>query len=143
MILGAKGLMGQRIVRLSRKLLPTTRIIETSRRATGQGDTRAIDIHNSEDLKTAFEGVNAVINTVGPYEYDPTELLRACSQAGCHYIDIADPPEFTEAVERSQELSNIYALSGCSTIPALVDVLTQHWALRPEVAEMRISLGLG
>jgi saccharopine dehydrogenase-like protein len=149
LVLGASGEMGQRIVRLGRRLLPGVRVIEGSRRASpASPDRRQVDIHDRDSLARALEDVDALINAVGPYDYDPTPLVASCLDAGCHYIDIAETAEFLLAVERATRNPAAVArracvISGCSTIPGLVQVLAQHWADRDDVHCLRILLSMG
>src|SRR5205807_3186622 len=93
-------------------------------------------------------GADAVINAVGPFDYDPRPLVTACLAAGCHYVDIAETPDFIAAVEDAacpfaDASPPVHALSGCSTVPGLVQVLAQQWADHPEVRRLRILLGMG
>jgi hypothetical protein len=140
LVLGATGVMGRRIVALARRLLPGVRVLRASHRP--RHDTRSVDIHNAESLRPALRDVGAVINSVGPFEYDPEPLLAACAEARCDYVDIAETPLFIDWVE---ELARgpIRVVSGCSTVPGLVTVLAQHWAGRDEVQRVRVFLGMG
>src|SRR4051794_693275 len=100
LILGASGEMGRRIVRLARRLVPGVRVVVASRHAEpGNPDHHRMDIHDQDSLRRTLEDVDAVINAVGPFEYDPAPLVASCLDAGCHYIDIAETAEFIQAVE--------------------------------------------
>jgi hypothetical protein len=140
LVLGATGVMGRRIVALARRLLPGVHVLRASHRP--RPDTRSVDIHHPDSLRPALRDVNLVINAVGPFEYDPEPLLAACAEAGCDYVDIAETPLFIGWVE---ELARgpIRVVSGCSTVPGLVEVLAQHWAVRDEVSGVRVFLGMG
>ena len=149
LVLGASGEMGRRVVRLARRLLPGVRVVETSRHADpGDPDQRRVDLHDHDSLPRALAGVDAVINAVGPYDYDPTPLVTACTGAGCHYIDLAETAGFIDAVERAARVRRAggrraCVVSGCSTIPGLVRVLARRWADRDDVARVRILLSMG
>ncbi len=150
LVLGATGVMGRRIVALARRLLPGVRLRKGSRHARPDldPDSRAVDVHDPGSLRAALAGTDAVINAVGPFEYDPGPLLRACAEAGCDYVDLAEPPEFidrAEAAARSLTAGArpVRVLSGCSTVPGLVLVLVQEWAPLPEVQRVRVLLGFG
>jgi hypothetical protein len=140
LVLGATGVMGRRIVALARRLLPGVRVLRASHRP--RPDTRSVDVHNPHSLRPALRDVNAVVNAVGPFEYDPEPLLAACMEAACDYVDIAETPLFIGWVE---ELARgpTRVVSGCSTVPGLVQVLAQHWAERDAVRQVRVFLGMG
>jgi hypothetical protein len=145
LVIGATGEMGRRIVALTGRLLPDVRILRGSRRAAPETepDARAVDIHDAGSVRRALADVQVIINAVGPFEYDPAPLLRGCAEAGCHYVDIAETPAFIAAVERLAGGQPVAAVSGCSTVPGLVEVLGQRWAGRDEVRRVRVLLGMG
>jgi hypothetical protein len=145
LVLGATGVMGRRVVALARRLIPDARVLQGARRAVPDSgpDFRPVDIHDADSLRRALAGVRAVINAVGPFDYDPAALLRGCAEAGCHYVDIAETPSFIAAVERLAGQQAGAALSGCSTVPGLVELLAQEWSGRDEVRRIRVLLGMG
>src|SRR5262249_35249739 len=99
LVLGATGVMGRLLVPLCRRLLPETEVLQASRHAPPAADQRTVDIHDPESLRRGLAGIDAVINSVGPFDYDPRPLVTACVTAGCHYVDIAETPDFIAAVE--------------------------------------------
>jgi hypothetical protein len=101
-----------------------------------------VDIHDVDSLRPALRDVHAVINAVGPFEYDPEPLLAACAEAGCDYVDIAETPSFIHWVEELAR-GRTRVVSGCSTVPGLVEVLAQHWAGRDDLCRVRVFLGMG
>src|SRR5262249_53298633 len=76
-------------------------------------------------------------------DYDPAPLLRGCADAGCHYVDLAETPAFLADVERLAGQLPITVVTGCSTVPGLVQLLAQHWSGRADVRQLRILLGIG
>jgi hypothetical protein len=145
LVLGATGGMGRRIVTLARRLLPGVRVLQGARGAAAKTDACLcrVDIHNPGSLRRALAGAQVVINAVGPFEYDPAPLLRGCAEAGCHYADLAETPAFLAAVERLAGQFPIAVVSGCSTVPGLVQVFAQHWSGRDDVRRVRVLLGMG
>lgn len=148
LVLGATGVMGARLVALARRLLPGVPVLRGWRHARPdrEPDARAVDLHDPASLRAALAGVAAVINAVGPFDYDPAPVVRTCLDAGCHYVDIAETPEFIDRVEETARQAGprpVHALSGCSTVPGLVQVLAQEWAGRPDVRQVRVFLGMG
>jgi hypothetical protein len=144
LVLGATGLMGRRLVALAGRLIPDVRVLRGARRLVPEADPdgRAVDIHDADSVRRALAGVQVVINAVGPFEYDPAPLLRGCAEAGCHYVDLAETPALIAAVERLAG-PNAAAVSGCSTVPGLVEVLAQRWSGRDDVRRVRVLLGMG
>ena len=145
LVLGATGLMGQRICAQAERLLPDVRLLRASRQFTESDSRRRIDIHREASLRVGLREVDAVINAVGPYEYDPTPLLAACQRAGAHYIDIAERPEFILAVAAAceREQITVAVASGCSTVPGLIQALVQRWRGDDRLARLRALLTMG
>jgi short subunit dehydrogenase-like uncharacterized protein len=50
--------------------------------------------HTVEALTDLFSGAQVVCNTVGPFEYYGIEVVEACLNSGCHYIDTTGEPQF-------------------------------------------------
>src|SRR5262245_26210404 len=95
LILGATGSFGQRIIGLALRHLPGVEIVQAARRA--RAGVLAVDVHDEESVRRALAGVRAVVNAVGPFEYDPAPVVTACLEAGCDYVDIAETPAFVAA----------------------------------------------
>jgi hypothetical protein len=145
LVLGATGEMGRRVVALARRLLPQVRVLQGARHVAAETDPDLcrVDIHDPGSLRRALAGAHVAINAVGPFEYDPAPLLRGCAEAGCHYVDLAETPAFLAEVERLAGPLPIAAVTGCSTVPGLVQVLAQQWSGRDDVRQVRILLGMG
>jgi hypothetical protein len=146
LIAGATGVMGRRLVALGRRLLPHVEVLGGSRR--GREGARALDVRDAASVRSAVAGVGVVINAVGPFEYDPEPLLAGCVGAGCHYVDLAETPAFIAAVQHAARdvhaaRAGVCVLSGCSTVPGLVQVLAQRWAGREDVRRVRVLLSMG
>jgi saccharopine dehydrogenase-like NADP-dependent oxidoreductase len=58
----------------------------------------AVDVTDEAALLRLFAGAGAVLNTVGPFFRLGPPVLRAAITAGCHYLDINDDWESTEAM---------------------------------------------
>jgi hypothetical protein len=141
LILGA-GVFGQRIAALVTRLIPHVEIVLAAHRA--RPGILAVDIHDPQSLRGALVGMRAVINTVGPFDYDPVPLVTTCLAAGCDYLDLAEAPAFVAAAQRAVPPGcTARGISGCSTMPGLVQVLVQEWAERDGVVAVRVFLGMG
>lgn len=151
LVVGASGEMGRRIVTLADRLLDDVQVVAGTHRREVSNDleTRRIDILGSAaSIAQSLNGIDAVINAVGPYNYDPTNLLLACLESGCHYVDLAETPEFISRLNEFAKGEFVshqspYVLTGCSTIPALVQVLAQSWRKNQEIASTRVFLSIG
>jgi saccharopine dehydrogenase-like NADP-dependent oxidoreductase len=64
----------------------------------GKASAAAIDVTDAAALARLFDGATAVLNTVGPFFRLGPPVLRAAIGAGCHYLDINDDWESTEAM---------------------------------------------
>ncbi len=150
-VLGAPGTMGRRVVALARRELEGVEVLAASRRGTAVGDARglALDLHDRAGLERALaRGDCTVVNTVGPFDYDPTPLVSACVASGSHYVDLAETPAFLAAVARAAREAGaaergVVLVPGASTTPGLVELLAQAWAERPEVTGVDAWLSLG
>lgn len=149
LVLGATGLMGKLVYDLACRLLPDANVISGSRRSVRDEEHRQVDIHSPRSLKEALAGVNVVINVVGPYTYDPTPLINTCFENGCHYVDIAEVPEFIEQVYqiadecRERTGKSVAVIPGCSTVPAMIEVIAAGWEEDPAMAKVRAYLSMG
>ncbi|MFY9224038.1 MAG: saccharopine dehydrogenase NADP-binding domain-containing protein, partial [Blastocatellia bacterium] len=144
LVIGATGVIGQRIVKLANRLLPKVEIIKACRKIPKQDSSfRQVDIFNQESLEKVLVDINVVINTVGPFEYNPELLLNACFKANCHYIDIAETANFIRQVENIAFKNSSYIVTGCSTVPALIETIAQIWKEEKNLAEIRAFLSMG
>ncbi len=87
----------------------------------------------------------AVVDTAGPFQSYGTAFARACLEAGAHYLDIADAPDFVQNITRLDSLAKantLTALSGASTTPALTSaVLTAFNMPQIDIIETTILPG--
>lgn len=76
----------------------------------------------------------AVLDLAGPFQLygdEPYAFARAVIEAGAHYIDIADAPVFVggiSALDALAKASNVTALSGASSTPAISSIVVDHLA---------------
>ena len=97
-VYGASGFSGRLIVEFLREYnLPfvaagrdKARIAEAMDKVPGI-DTIEHDIvevsHDVEPLSELFDGAKVVLNTVGPFAQYGREVVEACINTGCHYLD--------------------------------------------------------
>jgi len=142
LILGATGLMGRRVASLAERLLPEARLLRAARRVADEPGWRRVDLHDRASLRHGLGGAQAVINAVGPFDYDPAPLIHACEAAGAHYLDLAESVSFIRGA-RAAASGAVAVVSGCSTVPGLLQALAQRWREQPEVAALRAWLSMG
>ncbi len=152
-VLGATGEMGRRVVRWLRKRCPEAEIVGVCR--SGRGDSqvplRAADVHAPESLAPLLDGGGdgggVVVNVVGPYRWDPDALIAACVAARCHYVDLAEDPDFLAAVVTGAAThdaagAGVAVVAGASTAPGLGELMARHVST-PDTAEVRAWLSMG
>lgn len=146
LIVGAAGLFGGH---LARRLLRERRfdVVCGGRDAfrldafvaTHGGRSFAFDRANAADAARMLAALRpfAVVDAAGPFQNygnDPCGFVRAVIEAGAHYLDIADAPDFVAEIGTLDALARAHgvaALSGVSSTPALsaavADVLCRHF----------------
>lgn len=95
--------------------------------ATGQ----AIDLHSPGFAKQlSAHQIGLVIHTAGPFQQQGYAVAKACSEAGAHYIDLADGRrfvcDFSAAMNVEFEAAGKVAITGASTVPALSAAVVHH-----------------
>lgn len=140
LIAGGRGFMGRRIMRLLRQALPQVEVLTAGR---GAANDRVFDVHAPEDHYAALRGIDVFLNTVGPFEYDPLPVMRACLDNGVHYVDIAETHEFmAQAAAMQREGAACATVSGASSVPGLIQVFARRWEAAPP-ARIRAQLSIG
>ena len=138
-MLGGRGFMGRRIVRL----LPDSLDVVVA----GRGKTATDYIHFDviEPEGAALRPGDVVINTVGPFTYAPEPVVRACLDAGAHYVDLAESPAFMHGVREVVRGANRKpaTITGCSSVPGLIEIFARQWREREDVARVRAQLSIG
>lgn len=135
LVLGGRGFMGRRIVRLLTESLPDVEVLTGGR---SESNDRRLDVYAPEDHYAALRDVDVLINTVGPFDYDPSPIVGACTDTATHYIDIAETYEWVESI-RARGESEGAVMPGCSTVPGLIDVFARHWPGRRIRAQLSIG----
>jgi hypothetical protein len=143
-VLGASGSLGGEVSAAAARLLPGVRLVRASRRAAEGGASARVDLRDEASLRRVLAGATAAIDAVGPYEYAPAPLVRACREAGCHLVDLADRSGYLAAVEReAKECSGIAVVGGCSAAPGLVEALARPLLEAPGAVALRAWLSIG
>jgi hypothetical protein len=141
-VLGGYGNFGARICRqLARdaaiELLVAGRSESRARELASALDARALALDASTpslagELRRL--GAQLVIHTAGPFQGQDYDVARACAQAACHYIDLADGRRFVcdFARELDAGFRSVHrtAIAGASTVPALSSAVVDSARLR-------------
>ena len=95
-------------------------------------------------LRAALAGVGAVVDAVGPYEYDPRPLVAACVEVGAHWVDLADRAPFLAGAEAAAAASSGAGVaSGASAAPGLVEALGRALAERSAAVRLASWFSVG
>lgn len=81
--------------------------------------------------------VETVIHTAGPFQGQDYRVARACIDAGCNYIDLADGREFVagiSALDAAAKVAGVLVTSGASSVPALSSAVVDH--ILPEFSRL-------
>lgn len=82
-----------------------------------QGKFKIVEVqHNSAELAKLFSTAKVVCNTVGPFLKYYKEVVEACLEAGCHYLDTTGEQASSMLLER--EYSDSFAERGLLLAPA-------------------------
>ncbi|KAL6305121.1 Saccharopine dehydrogenase-domain-containing protein [Sparassis latifolia] len=86
-----------------------------------------IDVAKPEELDAAVEGVKVVINAVGPYWRWGTEVVRACTRHGVHYVDLAAETPWIQKIifkfDYFASKTNTIIIPSCGLVSAPADLL--------------------
>jgi short subunit dehydrogenase-like uncharacterized protein len=79
-------------------------------------DVRIADVNDAASLRAAFEGVDVVITTVGPFERLGRGVLDAAIASGTHYVDVTGKQHFRRwAIQERDVAANS---AGVVAVPA-------------------------
>ncbi|MGI9431978.1 MAG: saccharopine dehydrogenase NADP-binding domain-containing protein, partial [Myxococcota bacterium] len=106
-------------------------------------EARAVDVHAAVSVARALDGVDALVNAVGPYRYDPAQLVRACTETGVHYVDLAEGPAFLARARDAAKVASVAVVPGCSTVPGMLELLARPFFALPGAARIDAWLSMG
>lgn len=104
-------------------------------------DVLVADINNPESIRALATSAKAVITTVGPYWLYGEPLLRACAEAGTHYVDLTGEPQFVSAMREKYDAvarqtgARIVNSCGFESIPPDITVLFALNALKKRIGD--------
>ena len=107
-----------------------------------------VDVTDPNSLRAALQGVDTVVNAVGPYHRTALAVIEAAIAAGIHYVDMADDHEIAEAVlldpswdERARR-AGVTILITCGVVPGLSGLLVRYASTQLERTD-RVAIRFG
>jgi len=100
------------------------------------------DVTDRDACRRALEGRRVAVCCAGPFQRFDDSLLRACLDAGCSYVDIADDRAYCARVRGlgpEFERAGLTAAYGCSSLPGVSGALFAR--LRPERSRITLFIG--
>eukprot|EP01094_Clydonella_sp_ATCC50884_P023936 TRINITY_DN5877_c1_g2_i1.p1 TRINITY_DN5877_c1_g2~~TRINITY_DN5877_c1_g2_i1.p1 ORF type:complete len:458 (-),score=94.71 TRINITY_DN5877_c1_g2_i1:39-1340(-) len=120
-VFGATGFTGQFVVDYLAKYLHTNnidltfavagrshakldRLLEKVACAVGTDAIRSVpvivaDVSDADAMRAMCKRSRILLNCVGPYRFYGEQVVSACIESGCHYLDICGEPQFLESME--------------------------------------------
>jgi short subunit dehydrogenase-like uncharacterized protein len=78
--------------------------------------------HDVETLSELFDGAKVVLNTVGPFAQYGREVVEACINAGCHYLDTTGEQDWL--ITCDEEYGERMAARGLLLAPGIAQMYT-------------------
>jgi hypothetical protein len=161
LVLGAYGVFGSRLVRrlaaqgaaeliVAGRSLASAQALARACESLGWPGIRALSVDAQSDqlalsLRTLQPDI--VVNASGPFQGADHRVARACLDARCHYIDLADDRHFVSAIaalDAEARGSGLRLVSGASSVPALSSAVADHLAQGlTQVQEIHIGISPG
>jgi hypothetical protein len=91
-----------------------------------KAEAMGLDVEDTDALRAALHGHQAVLNCVGPYYRFGLPILQAAIGAGCHYLDLCDDWEPTLDMLRLHDAARgagITAVIGLGASPGVSNLL--------------------
>lgn len=107
-----------------------------------------VDVH-APGLAQALRNAHAdlVIHTSGPFQSQGYAVARACIQAGCDYVDLADGRDFVAGIAALDDAARLHGrvlVSGASTVPGISSaVVSAHLPRFRRLDSIRIGIAPG
>ncbi len=120
LVLGGSGHFGGRICRRLARV-PDIEVVAPSH--------STLDIKSSS-LAASLDKLapDVVLHTAGPFQGQDYAVARACIDAGCHYVDLADGREFVtqfSQLDADARAAGVSLISGASTLPGITSSVVE------------------
>lgn len=99
------------------------------------------DVNDATSIRELAASSTTVITTVGPYWLYGEPLVRACAEAGTHYVDLTGEPQFVHAMREKYDAlarktgARIVTSCGFESIPPDITVLFALNELKKRIGE--------
>lgn len=99
------------------------------------------DVNDATSIRELAASATTVITTVGPYWLYGEPLVRACAEAGTHYVDLTGEPQFVHAMREKYDAlarktgARIVTSCGFESIPPDITVLFALNELKKRIGE--------
>lgn len=133
-VVGGHGAIGKKVCEALVKGGAADRVLCMDMRTTGAiagVEERVVDIYDTRNFVAALEGVDVVVNAVGPYLAHGTTVAEACLAAGAHYTDACADVPVTKALLAMDEQFKAKGLSlvtGLGFSPGLTNLVVRQLA---------------
>ena len=142
LIIGGYGNFGSYIARalcadpqiqiiIAGRSLEKSSLMATSLPAANPVQTATFDIRHGLAKHLKNHAPDIVIHTSGPFQGQDSFVARACIEAGCHYIDLADGRDFVCSIadhDAAAKKADLLVVSGASSVPGLSSCLIDHYS---------------
>lgn len=87
------------------------------------------DVNDPESLIRMTSKTRLIMNAVGPYIFFGEQVILACIEEGCHYVDVTAEPQFMELMQlkyhEAAKDKGVFLVSACGfdSIPADIGTL--------------------
>lgn len=91
-----------------------------------------VDVHDAPSLTAAFDEVDIVLNTAGPFYRNATPILNAAVAAKAHYVDVNDDDDVAVKILADSDLNSrakaagVRVIIGCGTTPGVSNLIARH-----------------
>ena len=104
---------------------------ELARTARAQVSHAVLDAATARPQDISALGAAVLINASGPFQTQSYGLARACIEAGCHYLDLADARAFVMGIAQldgEARAAGVSVISGASSVPGLSSAVVEAYA---------------
>ncbi|KIY69793.1 hypothetical protein CYLTODRAFT_442431 [Cylindrobasidium torrendii FP15055 ss-10] len=105
---------------------------------------KVVDVEDTESVDQAVQSTKVVINTVGPYWFYGTAVVRACVHHGVHHVDLSGEAQWIKAIitefdyAASKKGSIIIPSCGMDSVPSDLTAYLGHKTLSTGTQDLNV-----